>query len=73
MTHFKTTNMGRFTWKRQRHGTILIRSLKTGIEYYKSPFDRDEWQRATWRLQMRATARKVVRLEQAESKLHRSN
>jgi hypothetical protein len=60
MTHFKTTNMARFTWKRQALGGILIRSIPTTLEYYLS-LDGGGWKRSTWRRRSRETARRVMR------------
>jgi hypothetical protein len=69
MTSFKTTNMARFTWKRLKHGVIVLRSIPTTIEYYKA-FQADGWQRWTVGMNMRATARKAKRLRERTNDLY---
>jgi hypothetical protein len=34
--YFETNNYWRFSWKRQDHGTVQLRSLTTGLHYYCS-------------------------------------
>jgi hypothetical protein len=59
-THFTTNNYWRFTWERQLHGTVLARSVPTGLYYYHFG---PSWRRSAVRRQLRASARAMARQE----------
>jgi len=57
-THFVTTNMWRFTWKRQMHGTVLVHSVPTTLEYFRY---QGKWLRSMSRRRAQEAARRIAR------------
>lgn len=60
MTHFKTANMWRFTWKRQGHRTVLIQSVLTGLYYFRCV--QGQWRPSAHMRRLQETVRQQARL-----------